>query len=180
VGFGGIHRADAGPVDIEELFMRDVVEMALEALKIARDQIVDPEYAPIGWSVYRLDEVLANGQQALAAPVQEPVAITEQMAFAFHNATTDSAMSADDLVDIMHGLKAAFAHITTPPAAQPAHEPLTDLIKAAQGVLEWTEIAHRPPMRDRLEIGRLARVRLHALADLQDALTDYSIMKGQP
>jgi hypothetical protein len=47
------------------------LKLALEALKIARDQIVDPEYAPIGWSVSRLDEVLANGQQALAAPVQK-------------------------------------------------------------------------------------------------------------
>jgi hypothetical protein len=52
----------------------EALKLALEALKIARDQIVDPEYAPIGWSVSRLDEVLANGQQALAqpAPVQEP------------------------------------------------------------------------------------------------------------
>jgi len=51
----------------------EALKLALEALKIARDQIVDPEYAPIGWSVSRLDEVLANGQQALATPVQEPV-----------------------------------------------------------------------------------------------------------
>jgi hypothetical protein len=52
----------------------EALKLVLEALKIARDQIVDPEYAPIGWSVCRLDEVLANGQQALAAPVQELVA----------------------------------------------------------------------------------------------------------
>ena len=49
----------------------EALKLALEALKIARDQIVDPEYAPIGWSVSRLDEVLENGKQALAAPVQE-------------------------------------------------------------------------------------------------------------
>ena len=58
-------------------------------------------------------------------------------------------------------------------------KPLTDVIKAAQGVLEWTEIAHRPPKRDRLEAGRMAMVRLHALADLHDALTAHSI-KEQP
>jgi hypothetical protein len=54
-----------------------------------------------------------------AAPVQEPVAITEQMAFAFHNAITDGAIGTDDLMEIMRGLEAAFAYITTPPA-QPA------------------------------------------------------------
>jgi hypothetical protein len=55
---------------------------------------------------------------AQPAPVQ-PVAITEQMAFAFHNVITDGAIGTDDLMDIMRGLEAAFAHITTPPA-QPA------------------------------------------------------------
>ena len=52
---------------------KEALELALEALKIARDQIVDPEYAPIGWSVSRLDEVLSIGKQALEQPVQ-PVA----------------------------------------------------------------------------------------------------------
>jgi hypothetical protein len=42
------------------------LDLALEALKIARDQIVDPEYAPIGWNVSRLDEVLSIGKQARA------------------------------------------------------------------------------------------------------------------
>jgi hypothetical protein len=50
---------------------KEALKLALEALKIARDQIVDPEYAPIGWSVSRLDEVLSIGKQALAAPVQD-------------------------------------------------------------------------------------------------------------
>jgi len=61
---------------------------------------------------------------------------------------------------------------TTPPAQR---KPLTDVIKAAQGVLEWTEIAHRPPIPDRLENGRMVRVRLHALAYLHDALAAHGI-----
>ena len=44
---------------------------------------------------------------------QEPVAITEQMAFAFHNAITDGALGTDDMMDIMRGLEAAFAHVIT-------------------------------------------------------------------
>jgi hypothetical protein len=51
------------------------LEQVLEALKIARDQIVDPEYAPIGWSVSRLDEVLSTGKQALAAQPAVPDAL---------------------------------------------------------------------------------------------------------
>jgi len=47
--------------------MKEALKMALEALKIVRDQIVDPEYGPIGWDVSRLDEVLSAGKQALAA-----------------------------------------------------------------------------------------------------------------
>jgi hypothetical protein len=63
---------------------------------------------------------------AQPAPVQEPVAITEQMAFAFHNAITDGAIGTDDLMDIMRGLEAAFAHIIAPPAAQRQWVGLTD------------------------------------------------------
>jgi len=44
-------------------------------LQVARDQVVDPEYAPIGWSVSLFDEVIEATKQALAAPVQEPVAL---------------------------------------------------------------------------------------------------------
>jgi hypothetical protein len=62
--------------------------------------------------------------------------------------------------------------------AQHEREACAKLIKAAQGVLEWTEIAHRPPLREQLEVGRTARVRLHALADLSDALAANGIKEG--
>ena len=53
---------------------KEALKLTMEALKIARDQIVDPEYGPIGWDVSRLDEVLSVGKQALAAqPAQEPM-----------------------------------------------------------------------------------------------------------
>lgn len=168
----------------------EAIKLGREALKVARDQIVDPDYAPIGWSVSRLDEVLRCLDEALAQELrsdeqpaqpaklkvtledrpidieleqykrmfeaacsalaqigdalgcdpeeggaepilaaiaelkaeqpaqQEPVAITEQMAFAFHNALTDGALGKDDTMDIMCGLKAAFAHIAAPQPAQ--------------------------------------------------------------
>jgi hypothetical protein len=104
------------------------LKLALEALKIARDQIVDPEYAPIGWSVSRLDEVLANGRQALAAPtVQEAAALAEEVIGCFHAAEivglTAALCNTDDhhlkdLVErrLMHALYAA--QEATPPAGE--------------------------------------------------------------
>lgn len=50
---------------------------------------------------------------------------------------------------------------------------LTALIKAAREVMSWTEAAHRPPVRDELEHGRSAAVRLHALVDLREALLAF-------
>jgi hypothetical protein len=46
------------------------------------------------------------------------------------------------------------------------------LEKAAREVLNWVEVSHRPPRRDALETGRMVLVRLHALADLHEALGD--------
>ena len=47
---------------------------------------------------------------------------------------------------------------------------LHNLIRAAHEVVGWTEIAHRPPVADEIEIGRMVNVRLHALAQLYTAL----------
>jgi hypothetical protein len=49
-------------------------------------------------------------------------------------------------------------------------ERLAPIIKAAEGVLEWTELGYTQPVRDKLEVGRMVRVRLHALADLHEAI----------
>jgi hypothetical protein len=45
------------------------------------------------------------------------------------------------------------------------------LVDAAKQVLSWTDSRNRPPVRDELERGRSASVRVHALADLHDAVT---------
>lgn len=51
------------------------------------------------------------------------------------------------------------------------------LREAAEKVLKDTEAAHRPPVRDEIEHGRMVLVRLHALADLQDVLTTLNKVK---
>jgi hypothetical protein len=54
------------------------------------------------------------------------------------------------------------------------------LVKAAKEVISYIEAAHRPPVRDELECGRMARVRLHALADLREALLAFEDLPQVP
>jgi len=59
---------------------------------------------------------------------------------------------------------------TAPPPAFQEIEELNELYMAAKNVIAWTEATHRPPVCDAFETGRMVKVRLHALADLQDAI----------
>ena len=59
---------------------------------------------------------------------------------------------------------------TAPPPSFQEIEELNELYMAAKNVIAWTEATHRPPVCDALETGRMVKVRLHALADLQDAI----------
>jgi len=57
------------------------------------------------------------------------------------------------------------------PKQQPAKQEASDrVMAAARDLLTWIEWEHRPPVRDTIEAGRMVRVRLHALADLHDAV----------
>lgn len=47
---------------------------------------------------------------------------------------------------------------------------LNKIRQAATDLMQWIEIEHRPPVRDALEGGRMVNVRLHALADLHQAI----------
>lgn len=49
---------------------------------------------------------------------------------------------------------------------------------ASQNVLDCTEAAHRPPVRQVLECGGMAGVRIHALADLHEALYGKAIAQA--
>lgn len=53
---------------------------------------------------------------ALASLEAEPVAVNDDMAYAFHHALSDSSLGADEVEEIKAGLRAAFANVTTQPA----------------------------------------------------------------
>ncbi len=55
-------------------------------------------------------------QIALASLEAEPVAVNDDMAYAFHHALSDSSLGADEVEEIKTGLRAAFSNVTAQPA----------------------------------------------------------------
>ncbi|EFK0052292.1 hypothetical protein D1421_005880, partial [Escherichia coli] len=51
----------------------------------------------------------------LASLEAEPVAVNDDMAYAFHHALSDSSLGADEVEEIKAGLRAAFANVTIQP-----------------------------------------------------------------
>lgn len=76
----------------------------------------------------------------LASLEAEPVAITDYMAYAFHNALSDSSLGADEVEEIKDGLRAAFANVTatSSPVAVPESEPVAYIFKHPAGRLFWS------------------------------------------
>lgn len=58
--------------------------------------------------------------------------------------------------------------------AQRVPDGWANLLKASREVLSWTQAADRPPVRDKYECGRMTGVRVHALADLHEAVQAIS------
>ncbi|EOD1063250.1 DUF551 domain-containing protein [Klebsiella pneumoniae] len=61
-----------------------------------------------------LREVTPLYRHAQPAPTCESITITDDMAYAFHHALTDSMIGADDVEEIKTGLRAVFANLTAP------------------------------------------------------------------
>ncbi|HDT3694848.1 TPA: hypothetical protein ACG0NW_001433 [Enterobacter roggenkampii] len=73
-------------------------------------------YGPGSNVVLPAEEAEELARIALASLEAEPVAITDDMAYAFHHAQSDSSLGADEVEEIKAGLRAAFANVTAPPA----------------------------------------------------------------
>nr|DAU08530.1 MAG TPA: hydrogenase/urease nickel incorporation protein [Caudoviricetes sp.] len=58
--------------------------------------------------------VLPLYRHAQPAPTCESITVTDDMAYAFHHALTDSMIGADDVEEIKTGLRAVFANLTAP------------------------------------------------------------------
>jgi len=112
-----------------ELLSQQPIEMALDyadnAIEVLRERLAQPEqesFSPEAISATQAAWKMGYAAAKAEQPAQEPVTITNEMAFAFHSALTDGAIGEGEVEEIKTGLAAAFAHITAPPQ----RKPLTD------------------------------------------------------
>ncbi|EFH2753951.1 hypothetical protein GT014_03235 [Escherichia coli] len=73
-------------------------------------------YGPGSNVVLPAEEAEELARIALASLEAEPIAVSDDMAYAFHHALSDSSPGADEVEEIKAGLRAAFANVTTQPA----------------------------------------------------------------
>lgn len=71
---------------------------------------------------------------AIAAFGTEPVAVNDDMAYAFHHALSDSSLGADEVEEIKTGLRAAFANVTaqSAPVVPDEYRHLSELYHAQE------------------------------------------------
>lgn len=82
---------------------REVVEAWVNEWNTEDRSLGEPIYSTV--PLYR---------HAQPAPASEVVTVTDDMAYAFHHALTDSMLGADDVEEIKTGLRAVFANLTAP------------------------------------------------------------------
>ncbi|MGV4152508.1 hypothetical protein [Citrobacter freundii] len=76
---------------------------------------------------------------AIAAFGAEPVAVNDDMAYAFHHALSDSSLGTDEVEEIKTGLCAAFANVTTTPSPVVHDDLLSMAASAIEDLLEHTD-----------------------------------------
>ncbi|EFH8480716.1 hypothetical protein GHA12_21225 [Escherichia coli] len=72
-------------------------------------------YGPGSNVVLPAEEAEELARIALASLEAEPVAVNDDMAYAFHHALSDSSLGADEVEEIKAGLRAVFANVTIQP-----------------------------------------------------------------
>lgn len=88
---------------------REWLQQAINDYESVRDEL------PFGLDDYQ-GNILSALRIALASLEAEPMAVNDDMAYAFHHALSDSSLGADEVEEIKTGLRASFANVTTQPA----------------------------------------------------------------
>lgn len=122
---------------------KEWLQKTITSIESVRDEI------PFG-----LDEdqsnMLTAFKIALASLEAEPVAVNDDMAYAFHHALSDSSLGADEVEEIKAGLRAAFANVTIQPEPVVPDEIEPDDSNTFDYVDGWN--ACRAAMEDKLKI----------------------------
>lgn len=121
---------------------------------------------------------------ALAAMDSESITVTDDMAYAFHHALTDSMIGADDVEEIKTGLRAVFANLTAPvvsaeyPDRLPCSVLLEPGLRFGKGIKTSTMLAALA--RRAVHESDLAALSPEERAEFQARIEDFKALIAQP
>lgn len=123
-------------------------------------------------------------RMALAALDSEPITVTDDMAYAFHHALTDSMIGADDVEEIKTGLRAVLANLTAPvvsaeyPDRLPCSVLLEPGLRFGKGIKTSTMLAALA--RRAVHESDMAALSPEERAEFQARIEDFKALIAQP
>lgn len=137
--------------------------------------LVGIQQMPYGTKLYR---------HVQPAPSSESITVTDDMAYAFHHALTDSMIGADDVEEIKTGLRAVFANLTAPvvsaeyPDRLPCSVLLEPGLRFGKGIKTSTMLAALA--RRAVYESDMAALSQEERAEFQARIEDFKALIAQP
>lgn len=159
--------------------MTDITELA-QRLAICAKEDTYPVLSPADCGA--LVETLYRHAQP--APASEPITVTDDMAYAFHHALTDSMLGADDVEEIKTGLRAVFANLTAPivsakyPERLPCSVLLEPGLRFGKGIKTSTVLAALA--RRAVYESDMAALSPEEKAEFREKIADFKALIAQP
>ncbi|CAM8498902.1 hypothetical protein KLPMMA106B_22170 [Klebsiella pneumoniae] len=128
--------------------------------------------------------VAALYRHAQPVPSSESIMVTDDMAYAFHHALTDSMIGADDVEEIKTGLRAVFANLTAPvvsaeyPDRLPCSVLLEPGLRFSKGIKTSTMLAALA--RRAVYESDMAALSSEERAEFQARIEDFKALIAQP
>ncbi|SVR97813.1 hypothetical protein [Klebsiella pneumoniae] len=123
-------------------------------------------------------------RHAQPAPTCESITVTDDMAYAFHHALTDSMIGADDVEEVKTGLRAVFANLTAPvvsaeyPDRLPCSVLLEPGLRFGKGIKTSTMLAALA--RRAVHESDMAALSPEERAKFQARIEDFKALIAQP
>ena len=130
------------------------------------------------------DDEITMAIMLLAAMDSESITVTDDMAYAFHHALTDSMIGADDVEEIKTGLRAVFANLTAPvvsaeyPDRLPCSVLLEPGLRFGKGIKTSTMLAALA--RRAVHESDMAALSPEERAEFQARIEDFKSLIEQP
>lgn len=134
--------------------------------------------------LYRHAQQPVVPEDVLAAMDSESIMVTDDMAYAFHHALTDSMIGADDVEEIKTGLRAVFANLTAPvvsteyPDRLPCSVLLEPGLRFGKGIKTSTMLAALS--RRAVYESDMAALSPEERAEFQARIEDFKTLIAQP